>query len=242
MIGNLRDSLLSVVFPVECSICGCEAETTANGPACSDCWSKTRLFSGNEMLCSKCGAFFRSEAAPKPVSCHQCDDHHYEKAVALGVYEKGLAAAIIRLKTTPILPNRVTEMIGTALGRMHPKTFDVIIPVPLSKQRHLERGFNQAEFIAREVSRKARVGVDAVTLARTVYTQMHRMGMDKRGRELAVQKAFVVERPNLVAGKNVLLVDDVFTSGATSSACARALKKAGAGEVYVFTLARAVMN
>lgn len=242
MIGNLCDSLLSVVFPVECSTCGREVEAAVNGPACGDCWSKTRIFTGNEMLCTKCGAFFSSEAAPVGVSCHRCDDHHYDKAVAVGIYEKSLAAAIIRLKTTPVLPRRVIDGIRAALNRIDLNRVDLIMPVPLSKQRYLERGFNQAEFISRELSRQTGIGLDPVTLARTVHTQMHRIGMDKRGRELAVQKAFVVQRPNLVAGKNVLLVDDVFTSGATSSACAKALRKAGAGKVYVFTLARAVMN
>ncbi len=71
---------------------------------------------------------------------------------------------------------------------------------------------------------------------------MHRIGMDKKARELTVKNAFEITRPKLIEGKNVLLVDDVFTSGATASSCAKVLKKNGAVGVQVFTLARAVMN
>jgi predicted amidophosphoribosyltransferase len=70
---------------------------------------------------------------------------------------------------------------------------------------------------------------------------MHRVAMDKRARELTVEKAFEVRSPRLFAGKDVVLVDDVFTSGATASACARVLKKNGALKVTVVTLARAVL-
>ena len=66
--------------------------------------------------------------------------------------------------------------------------------------------------------------------------------MDQKARELSVRNAFEVKRPKLIAGKNVLLVDDVLTSGATASDAAKVLKKAGAARVYVFTLARAVMG
>ena len=71
---------------------------------------------------------------------------------------------------------------------------------------------------------------------------MHRIAMDKKARELTVVNAFEVTRPNLIAGQRILLVDDIFTSGATASACAKVLKKNGAVEVNVFTLARAILH
>jgi ComF family protein len=114
--------------------------------------------------------------------------------------------------------------------------------VPLSRRRMLERGHNQAETIAVTIGRCLKLPVDIHTLTRTINTQIHRVGMDRRARELTVGRAFKVNRPNLVAGKRILLIDDVMTSGATGSACSYALKKAGAETVHLLTLARAVYH
>lgn len=240
MFDHLKNSLLTIAFPVECRVCGTEVTDTNDGVACSDCWSTTRIFSGDEMLCTKCGAFFGPRSAPVDVRCHQCDDHDYESASALGIYEKALAASILRLKNAPIIPNRLTELLYQATRRDLLSDIDLIVPTPLSKQRMIERGFNQAEVIARSVARVTGIPVDSHSLVRTTNTPMHRGGMDKRARELTVINAFKVLRPNIVKGSRVLLVDDVFTSGSTASNCAKALKKAGAERVKVLTLARAV--
>ena len=116
----------------------------------------------------------------------------------------------------------------------------MIIPVPLSKRRFLERGFNQAEVLAELLAKETALKIDKQSLARKVHTPVHRAAMDRRARELTVENAFEVTRPKLVKGEKILLVDDVFTSGATTSTCAKALKKKGADKVYVLTIARAV--
>lgn len=193
------------------------------------------------MLCQKCGAFFGSGSGPA-VRCHQCDDHHYDHAFAAGIYEKALAASIVRLKTVPVIPAQMEKKIAATLKKADLSQVDLIIPTPLSKQRRLERGFNQAEVIARSVSRVTGIKVDGSSLVRRFHTPIHRMSMDKRGRELSVENAFEVARPKLIAGTTILLIDDVFTSGATASYCSKVLKKAEAVSVYVFTVARAVMR
>ena len=232
--------MLSTAFPVECRVCGTEVTDTADGVACSDCWASTTIFTGNEMLCAKCGAFFGSRSAPVDVYCHQCDEHLYESASALGIYEKALAASILRLKNEPIIPNRLTALLAQLANSI--LDIDLIVPIPLSKQRMIERGFNQAEVIAQNVARITGIPVDSHSLVRTTHTPMHRVGMDKRARELTVTDAFKVVRPKMIKGNRILLVDDVFTSGSTASYCAKALKKAGAERVRVLTLARAVMK
>lgn len=242
MMASLANSVLAIAFPVECNLCGREVENHNNGIACEVCWNETRIFSGKEMLCIKCGAFFGPESASTPVRCHQCDEHQYDNAFAIGIYEKALAASILRLKSAPILGKRIDEAIGARIGRIDLGQTDLIIPTPLSRQRRGERGFNQAELIADKVSRSTGIKVDAKSLARKLHTAIHRQGMDKRGRELSVINAFEVARPKLISGKSILLVDDVFTSGATTSSCAKALKKSGAVKVDVFTIARAVMR
>jgi len=242
MIAAFRNSLFSLVYPQECRVCSAIVEDHSDGNACRECWTSTRIFNGSEMLCNKCGAFFGDKAAPVAVYCHQCDDHHYSKAVALGIYEKAFAAAIISLKTVPSLPSRLRSIIRSSGTLRSLNEVDTIIPIPLSRLRRRERGFNQADIIAEAISRTLRFPIDQYSLSRKLHTPMHRVGMDKKARELTVKNAFHVARPKLIEGRNILLVDDVFTSGATASACAKILKKHGAVEVTVFTLARAVMN
>lgn len=242
MFKELQNSLLSIIYPQECRVCFSQVENADDGISCIKCWNETRIFRGDEMLCDKCGAFFGDKAAPVAVFCHKCDDHFYDKAAAVGVYEMAMSATVLTLKEQPVIPKRLRELIPAAIECNGFFNTDVIIPIPLSKQRRLERGFNQAEVIAKEISRATRIPVDKASLARKLQTPIHRVGMDKRARELTVQNAFEVLRPKLIAGKKILLVDDVFTSGATASYCAKALKKNGAVEVNMFTLARAVMN
>jgi ComF family protein len=116
------------------------------------------------------------------------------------------------------------------------------MPVPLSPKRKGERGFNQAEVIGRFLSGKIGIRLDTFSLVRSKHTPMHRAGMDRKARDLTVKNAFEVFRPNLVKGQSVVLVDDIFTTGATASYCAKELKKKGAVSVRVVTLARAVRN
>jgi ComF family protein len=153
-----------------------------------------------------------------------------------------LAASIVDLKTVPRVPARLHDAIHTHFLAVDAFAGVVIIPIPLSRQRQHERGFNQAEVIADAVGRIAGLTVDRSSLVRKLNTPAHRIAMDQRARELSVDGAFEVLRPKLVKGRRVLLVDDVLTSGSTASSCAKVLKKNGAGEVNVFTLARAVMH
>lgn len=194
------------------------------------------------MLCGKCGAYFGEKAAPIPVFCHRCDDHHYDKAIAAGIYENGLAAAVIRLKSSPVINKRVELALLLAFESSGLSSSDFLIPVPLSKHRRIERGFNQAELIAVLLSREFGIPVDSYSLTRKTHTLIHRVGMDERARELSVMNAFEVKRPRLLAGRSVVLIDDVLTSGSTASYCAKVLKKNGVARVDVFTLARAVME
>jgi ComF family protein len=116
----------------------------------------------------------------------------------------------------------------------------LIVPVPLSKRRKIERGFNQAEVIAEALAHGTGTNIDVNSLGRIQHSPIHRIGMDRKARDLSVKDAFKVVRPKLVYGQNVLIVDDVFTTGATVSYCAKTLKKSGARSVNVLTLARAI--
>lgn len=241
MFQFIFDSLLSLTFPQPCHLCENSVESYADGIACQKCWKNTHIFFGKETLCAKCGAFLhQAKAARTAVFCHRCDGHFYDRAAAVGIYEKALAASIIKLKQVPHLPSRLKKLFISSFENSNFQNADLLIPVPLSKKRRIERGFNQAEILARYLEKRTKIKFDGKTLVRSVHTPIHRAGMDKKARETTVKKAFEVTRPKLLKGKNILLIDDVLTSGATVSACAEIVKKNGAARVDVLTLARAV--
>lgn len=241
VIRAISNSILSLVYPQPCLACGGPVESYSDGVACSACWSATRIFSGYEALCPKCGAFLGESSNLEKVNCRQCLSHFFDSAHAAGVYEKALAASVLNLKRTPFIASRTRLAFLRIFERIPSEDSRVIIPVPLSKRRFLERGFNQAEVLATIVAKQSGIRMEKNNLIRKKHTPIHRTAMDKKARELTVRDAFEVRFPRLVQNQNILLVDDVFTSGATVSYCAKELKKKGARKVDVMTLARAVL-
>ena len=241
MLRRAIDSILTTIYPQQCFACRGLVESQSSGDACDRCWEETKVFDGSESLCQKCGAVQDRNIASEIASCPNCHDAYYDSAIAAGVYEKAIAASVVNLKTSPHLSCRVEKLIDRLAEKIATETPSVIIPVPLSRSRRYERGYNQAEIIANAISARTELPVVKACLVRSKQTPMHRIAMDKRARELTVEKAFEARTPRLIEGKDVYLVDDVFTSGATASACARVLKKNGARKVIVVTLARAVL-
>ena len=184
--------------------------------------------------------FLSDKPANFKTSCHQCNEHFYDSARAVGKYEKGLAASILHLKREPVIAKHLQKLFVEAFQKTDFQNVSRIIPVPLSKRRFLERGHNQAVVLSKILTKKTAIILDEHSLVRVKHTPIHRAGMDRKGREMSVEKAFEVKREKLIEGGKILLVDDVFTSGATASMCAKELKNKGADQVYVFTLARTV--
>ncbi|HEY8561010.1 MAG TPA: ComF family protein [Pyrinomonadaceae bacterium] len=240
MLQKICDSLLTLAYPQICHVCSGSVEDSAGGVVCRDCWRAARIFTGDETLCGKCAAFLRPRPSNFQTFCHRCDDHFYDRARAAGLYETALAASVLYLKREPFVAAHLKDLFISAFESSSFQDTELIMPVPLSKKRLLERGFNQAEILAEILAERFGAEIDRQSLARKVHTPVHRAGMDRRARELTVENAFEVTRPNFVKSKKILLVDDVLTSGATVSHCAKALKKKGADKVYVLTLARAV--
>lgn len=235
------DSLLALVYPQACEVCGASVESRALGAACAKCWEQTRVFSGSETLCWKCG-LLSSAVVPiekrEQVRCHRCDDDDFTVARAAGVYEGALRAAVLSLKREPHLCRKLAQLLVKAQKQYPLNQATRIIPVPLHPEREKARGFNQATLLARELSRLTDLPLDEVSVVRTEHTTRHRAGMDARGRRETVADAFRVVHPALIFDERVLLVDDVFTTGATVSSCSKSLRDAGAREVYVLTIAR----
>ena len=184
--------------------------------------------------------------------CGECrsGDQGFDLARSYGLYEGRLREAILLLKFHG--RERLGKRLGGLLSACWPE-FDgvlrdaapLVIPVPLHRARQRERGFNQAKLLAHGLSRTLsaavpgrgwRVETRGLRRARPTAPQL---GLSLRARRENVRGAFIADRAELLTGRDVLLVDDVMTTGATLSACAVALKRAGAAGVLAVTLARA---
>jgi ComF family protein len=241
LAGTFYDAALALVYPRACGVCGACAESQADGAACARCWAETRIFSSADVLCRKCGApsaGLMSEEQREEVFCRRCDAESFTAARAVGVYEGALRACVIALKREPFVAGRLARLLYEAALRPPLLNATRIMPVPLHPERERQRGFNQAAELGRALHRLTGVPLDELSLSRTLHTERHRALMDERARRESVRNAFQVARPRLVEGESILLVDDVFTTGATVSACAAALLSAGAQSVYVLTVAR----
>jgi ComF family protein len=242
VISGAYDSVLALIYPQRCAACGGSVDSRHDGVACSTCWDATRIFDEDDTLCWKCGALSTAAVAEEKrqtVRCGRCDADSFTGARACGLYEGALRASILALKREPNVARRLQETLRRTQQRTRLAEADLIVPVPLHASRERERGFNQAVVLARGLARATKLPIDEYSLVRRVHTERHRAGMDARSRRDSVGGAFEVRRPEPIAGRRVLLIDDVFTTGATVSECAAVLKSAGAADVYVLTIARA---
>jgi ComF family protein len=243
--SQIYEAALALVYPQPCAVCGQSVESRHEGVVCVSCWDATPVFGEDHACCWKCGALSRAIATGQKrqtVRCGRCDDDAFTVARACGAYEGGLRASILELKRHPQVARRVACLMHELQRRAPLNGADLIVPVPLHADRERQRGFNQALVLARELARLSELPLDEHSLRRRLQTERHRAGTDAKARRQSVADAFLVRHPALIAGKRVLLIDDVFTTGATASACSAKLREAGAVEVLVLTIARAVVN
>ena len=252
ILQELAASLFAVVFPTSCSICGGEVAHAGDLGVCRQCWSGVEGWEG--ISCERCGLPIVSERAADAaqVLCGAClaNDPSFDVARAFGIYRGSLRLLILQLKFQG--RERVGRRLGTMLGRACEKVggtvngeSPLIVPVPLFHSRERERGYNQARLLAEGLKRSLEgtpagkhMKIAPGLLVRTRAT-LPQAGLGLRARYENVRAAFAVVKPELAAGRRVILVDDVMTTGATLSACAAALKKQGAAEVYALAMARA---
>jgi ComF family protein len=241
-LRQISDPLLAVFYPHECSLCGKSVEAIELGDVCESCWEKSEIFDGSETICFRCGLVLANSpnvGIEREVYCRACDELSFAAARAIGIYDGALRAAVLKLKREPVVSEKLKDLLFAAFNQTPINQATKIIAVPLHEKRFRERTFNQAAVLAECLSKKSNLAVLENCLIRSVHTPMHRAGMDERGRRESVEKSFEVKNARLIENEKILLVDDVFTSGSTASACAKILKEKGASEVFVLTIARA---
>ena len=232
-------ALLDFFLPPKCPLCGSPLTSSAADRPCPSCLSEIRFFSSP--LCPRCGIGFSSPSDQDHL-CSRClsGEWTFGKARALGPYEGKILEAISRLKFGGVA--RLAIPLGVLLAEYTDPEFpfsavDLVIPVPLHPRRLRERGFNQSLLLARQVSGRRSIPLNFTALRRTRQTQPQTQ-LSGPERRKNVRGAFAVISPAAVAGRKILLIDDVFTTGATIQECTEALLDAGAGEVHALTLAR----
>ncbi|MFI5102473.1 MAG: ComF family protein [Terriglobales bacterium] len=182
------------------------------------------------------------------VRCLLCQrvDPPFERAVAYGSYDAGLRDLIHLLKFQQVRPaaavlGRVLAGTMAGLERAMPVGAIAVVPVPLHSRKQAQRGFNQAEMIARyalkQLSRPKRFELSTGVLVRRRETDSQ-IGLTRHQRRENLRGAFAVSDPARILNRDVLLVDDVYTTGTTASECARVLLRGGAARVWVATVAR----
>jgi ComF family protein len=244
LIRSVMDALVSVIFPAPCRICGNVLTSASLLPICEKCLASLAPLRGP--CCTICGRPFISEVATDAVTplCFACRRgvYAFNRARSYGKYGDEMARAISLLKyaNVTILGHWFAARLKEKV-RAEPEIFaaDVVVPVPLHPARRRERGYNQAELIARPLARRLGLPLRAYLLVRT-KPRPPQLLLSRRERWESVRGAYEMRRGAQVDNLRVLLIDDVCTTGATLDSCARALKHAGAKSVVGLTVARVI--
>ncbi len=236
---QLKNDLLDFVYPQSCPICK-EPLDREEKEVCENCWRNLAILP--YPFCPYCKMFFEEEEAEhehRCVSPNRFEDQMNFAVRSLGTFDDHYKTLIHRLKYEHKIPlgKRLAQRLGEQLTQ--DKDFincDLVIPVPLHKSRQRQRGFNQSEILAEGVSQVTKIPLATKILMRKKNTkdQTH---LDIQQRKENVKGAFAVTQPEMVMGKNVILVDDVITTGATLNECVRMLLDIGAKRVFAVTLA-----
>lgn len=265
---ELASSCMSVLIPAPCRICGELLDNASSIPICNECMGEITPLP--EPLCQCCGRPLKRPGAwdaereaggaptgiqeielqpigsPLPQLCRLCmiGTYSFERARSFGIYNDVLRGAVLLLKYEEVtrlgswFGARLAELVSREFSDLH---FDIVVPVPIDAARRRERGYNQAELIARPLSRALRLPLHHALLLRT-RPRPPKLLLSRSERWRSVRGAFATREGTKVDKLRILLVDDVFTTGATLNACARTLRQAGALSVCGLTVARIVLE
>ncbi len=239
MFKGIFQGLIDLIYPKICLVCRTKLKSTGSvdNLVCPECWSKIKR--NAPPFCSSCG---RHLEKPLRNICTSCIKKplHFDRAVSPCIYEGAIKDLIHEFKY------RNKDYLGVTLSRLildfideynlKMDFFDFFIPIPLHRARLREREFNQADILAKQIALKLNKVLlpDALLRRRNNRSQTN---LEDKERFNNVKEIFSINKNVLIKGKNILLIDDVLTSGATCSEAARTLKNAGANIVFALTLA-----
>ncbi len=228
---------LTLLFPPACPCCKRRIEDNYQ-PLCGNCFAQLKFIKTPYCVC--CGRVFSGDGENHLCGICLKSSWVFDKARSLFSYEDIIARLIHDLKysgkTTGLDALKWISEHSTVLSDL--ETPDIIIPVPLHTKRLRKRGFNQAAVLANTLFSEEKNRIRHNTLIRKVDTPAQ-AGLNGQERRKNLKNVFMVAKPSEVADKNILILDDVFTTGSTTQECAKALKAAGCKKVEVLTVCRA---
>lgn len=225
--------ILDMLFPIRCPVCD-KIVVPKGRRICKDCEDK--LVKVTEPYCLKCGKPLRDFGRELCKDCNE-KSHTFDRAFAAFVYDDTMRRVIYRFKYhgraeyAGYLGNAMSDILRDRILSLNT---DAFIPVPMYKKKEKKRGFNQAELLSREMSRHFNVPTRTDIVLRNKSTKIMRsLGADEREKNL--KKAFKLKEDS-VKLKNVVIIDDIYTTGSTADAVAKCLKAGGVERVYVVAL------
>ncbi len=241
MLQAAAAGLFNTLLPSDCRLCGLPLQNISRLPVCTQCLATVQR--QEEKVCTVCG-----ERLPQALADEKCGlcrrvEQPFVKAAAYGSYEGSLRGLLQLLKYEGVRPaatllgQKLAEVLRALPRADRPR---LVVPVPLHAVKLRQRSFNQSELLASVALRKlADVGFVLATdvLVRTRAT-VSQTGLTRHQRRENVRGAFAVRDVTKMKGRDIVLVDDVFTTGTTAAECARVLRRAGAGQIFVATVAR----
>jgi ComF family protein len=244
ILQRALDALAAIVFPAPCRVCGTTLMNASRIPICQGCLAS--FLEITEPMCQCCGRPFISPVVAQAIQplywlC-RAQEYAFERARSYAIYNDPLVSAITLLKYEQV--TRLGDWFSAQLAGVVAKagkdfSVDVVVPVPLHPARQRERGYNQAELIARPLARRLGLKLGPYLLVRT-KPRPAQLLLSRRQRWESVRGAYAIRSGVRVDKLRVLLVDDVLTTGATLDACSRALLDAGAAAALGVTVARVV--
>lgn len=239
-VSQLATGLLDLIFPPVCQLCNASQPAGYHEAFCETCLKRLNQLLGEQ--CPRCAARF-PQVNPSASDCHLChvEDYAFSQTIAWGPYDSALRSIVLRIKEQR--NESLAHHIGLYFARhfhqqLEAATIDAIVPVPLHWTRRLWRGYNQAEVLAKAIAHHLHKPYRSIWLWRRLQTPLQ-ASVTPIQRRKNLRHAMTARIPRQYQGQQILLVDDVMTTGATADACVRALLAAGAGSVKVAVLARA---
>ena len=214
----MLEQILNLIYPPKCGICG-------------------KL--NQEYLCKKCQKMLENEAIWE-IKTNQNPYIYFEELISIFPYENIIREQIIDYKFNEksyLYKTFTNFLIKNEKLFEKIKSYYTIIPVPISKKRKKERGYNQSLLIAREISRKANIGLETKCLYKIKNT-IEQSKLNKEEREKNAQNVYELKNGQIIENKEVLLLDDIYTTGNTVNACCEVLKKANPKKIGVLVLAK----